>query len=267
MMHLSSPRQCIFPLVVLLLSLLGLSMAQGADSIGYLEPGRSIRVSSAEPGIVKEVLVKEGAQVKSNDVLVRLDTRVLELEAKIIAEEYSVMKRRLEKLREILPKKFASEDEILRAESDSLITGLRKERIEAQIERLTLRSPIDGVVTELRFDEAEGVGASNSHVATVVQLQPMRVQFNLPLEQARHLSQGAEVLVEFPDYGETRVGVVDYISPVSTAVVNTIRTRIMIPNPGKLPAGIKCRLQADASDQTQTPQTTQHSLKLSYPNP
>jgi len=236
-----------------------MSLLSGADHIGYLEPGRSINVSSAEPGIVKEVLVKEGALVKQNDVLVRLDTRVLELEAKIVAEESAMMERRLKKLREILPKKFASEDEILRAESDLLITGLRKERIEAQIERLTLRSPINGVVTEIRFDEAEGVGASNSHVATVVQLRPMRVQFNLPLEHARHLSQGAEVVVEFPDYQETRAGVVDYISPVSTAVVNTIRIRVMIPEPGNLPAGIKCLLQPNTAGHNS--ETTQNSPK------
>jgi len=253
------PRGCVVPLIFLILTILAFRLMCGAQSIGYLEPGRTIRVSSAEPGIVKEVLVKEGAQVKKNDVLVRLDTSVLELEVKIVAEEYAMMKRRLEKLHEIQSQRFASEDEILRAESDLLITGLRKERIEAQIERLTLRSPIDGVVTELRFDEAEGVGASNSHVATVVQLQPMEVQFNLPLEEARHLTPGAELLLEFPDYGETRTGVVDYISPVSTAVVNTIRTRLTIPDPGKLPAGIKCLLHAQTSDQ--------NNRQFAKPNP
>lgn len=230
-------------------SLTGLLLAatlvssQAEEISGYLEPGRSIRISSAEPGVVQEVLVKEGQRVHQGDILVRLDTRVLEQESKIAAEEYLMLERRLEKLRKLIPQKFASEDELLRAESDLKITGLRRERAEAQIERLTLRSPIDGVVTELRFDVAESVPGANSHVATVVQLDPMRVQFTLPVPDAARLRSGQQVELEFPDAKQTRTGTVDFISPVSTAVVNTVRVRIILPEPGAaLPAGSKCNL-------------------------
>jgi len=210
---------------------------------GYLEPGRSIKISSAEPGVVQDVLVKEGQFVRKGDILVRLDTRVLEQESKIAAEEYLLLERRLEKLRELIPQKFASKDELLRAESDLKITGFRHERAEAQIERLTLRSPIDGVVTELRFDVAESVPGANSHVATVVQLDPMRVQFTLPVPDAARLKAGQKVDLDFPDMAQKRTGIVDFISPVATAVVNTVRVRVVVPQPGEgLPAGSKCNL-------------------------
>jgi len=216
--------------------------AWAEEAAGYLEPGRSIKISSAEPGVLQEVRVTEGQEVRAGDILARLDTRVLELEAKIAEEEYTMLSRRLERLRELIAKKFASEDELIRAESDLKITRLRKERTEAQIERLTLRSPIDGVVTELRVDVAESVPGANSHVATVVQLKPMRVQLNLPVTEALRLSKGQEVTVHFPDFQETRPGVVDFISPVSTAVVNTVRVKVILPDPGMLPAGTKCHL-------------------------
>lgn len=210
---------------------------------GYLEPGRTIKISSAEPGVVQKVLVKEGQKVGPGDILVQLDARVLEMEVRIAAEEYEVLARRLKKLRDLLPKKFASEDEVLRAESDLRITELRKERTRAQIERLTLRSPIEGVVTELRYDLAEGVPGANSHIATVVQLDPMKVQFTLPIAQAARLQPQQEVEIAFDDFSQRRKGIVEFISPVSTAVVNTMRVRVTIPQPGQgLPAGARGRL-------------------------
>lgn len=229
------------------LALLGitfcLASSHGSEAIGYLEPGRSIKISSAEPGIIQEVLVSEGQQVKKGDVLVRLDTRVLEQEAQIAAEEHRMLAHRLEKLRKLIEKKFASEDELSRAESDLRITQLRRERTEAQIERLTLRSPIDGIVTELRFDIAESVPGANAHVATVVQLNPLRVQFTLPLEEATKLQAGDNIEIHLPDSGQTQPGRVDFVSPVATAVVNTVRVKVIIPDPaGTLHAGSKCSL-------------------------
>ena len=232
-----------------LIALLLVSIASADEMVGYLEPGRSIKISSAEPGIVQNVLVKEGQKVEPGDVLVQLDARVLEMEVRIAAEEYEVLARRLKKLRDLLPKKFASEDEILRAESDLRITELRKKRTEAQIERLTLRSPIEGVVTELRYDLAESVPGANSHIATVVQLDPMKVQFSLPIAQAARLRQKDEVEVAFEDFNLQRKGVVEFISPVATAVVNTVRVRVIIPQPGEgLPSGARGRLVLPGGD-------------------
>jgi len=237
----------------LLLCALCVSSVWGDEIVGYLEPGRSIKISSAEPGIVQQVFVKEGQYVKKGDMLVRLDTRVLEQEVKIAAEEQEMLSRRLEKLRKLIVKKFASEDELNRAESDLRIRELQRQRTEAQIERLTLRSPMDGVITELRFDVAESVPGANSHVVTVVQLDPMRVQFTMPVAEASLLKTGQDIELFFPDSGQKRSGKVDFISPVSTAVVNTVRVKVVVPEPGHdLPAGSKCSLLRSSPSLTST---------------
>ena len=114
------------------------------ENAGFLEPGRVIKVSAPEAGLILEVLVTEGQKVEAGEALVRLDTRVLEQEAAIAEEQAKVLVRRLEKLRKLLARRYASEDEVARTESELEITRLRKKRAEAQMERLTLRSPIAG---------------------------------------------------------------------------------------------------------------------------
>ncbi len=219
--------------------------ARAAEFTSYTEPSRNIEISSPEPGVVQDVIAKEGQMVKAGDVLVKLDARVIEREVDIARAELKYKESRLEKLQKLQDKKFASSNEVERAQNDVDITKLKLSRAEALIDRLTLKSPIDGIVTEIRFDVSESVTGANSHVATVVQLSPMRVQFNLPTEEARKLKAGDSVALRFPDIPATRQAKVEFVSPVSTAVVNTVRvTMVVSDDDGPLTAGMKCVYEA-----------------------
>jgi len=215
-----------------------------AGEEGYLEPARNIQISSPEAGVIAEVLVKEGQQVKKGDILVKLDGTVIEHEAAMAEEEAAMLQRRLTKLEELLPQRYASPDEVAATSSQLKITRLRRDRALALVERLTLRSPIDGVVTEVRFDEAESVPGANEHVATVVQLAPMQVQFNIPIAAAAKLEIGQSVEIELPEVDRIINGTIDFISPVSTAVVNTTRVKVVLPEAANdFPAGTKALLK------------------------
>ena len=225
----------------LFVSMLAVPVIRAAEFTSYTQPSRNIDISAPEQGVVQEVVAKEGQKVKAGDVLVKLDTRVIEREADIARAELKFKKSRLEKIIALQDRKFASANEVERAQNDVEITDLRLRRAEAQIDRLTLKSPIDGVVTEVRFDVSESVTGANSHVATVVQLFPMRVQFNLPTEDARKLKAGDTVPLHFPDIPADRQAMVEFVSPVSTAVVNTVRVTMIVPDSeGTLTAGMKC---------------------------
>jgi membrane fusion protein, multidrug efflux system len=236
---------------------LGLAVAARAqeESSGYIQPARVIKVSAPEPGVVLKVLVAEGQKVKAGESLVRLDTRVLEQEAAIAEEQAKVLIRRLEKLKKLLALRYASQDEVARMESELEITRLRKKRAEAQMERLTLRSPIDGIVTEVRYDEAESVPGPNEHVVTVVQLEPMTVEFNMPVAQATKLREGSAVSVNFPDLNVSLPGKVRFVSPVATAVVNTVRVTVVVPDAARkgIPSGSKCILANDFTVEEKEP--------------
>jgi len=218
----------------------------------YLEPGRVIKISSPESGVVTQVGVKEGQSIKAGDLIVKLDTRVLEQEAAIAEEQAQVLERRLEKLRKLVASKFASQEELARTQSELNITRLRKKRTESQMERLTLRSPMDGAVTEVRYDVAESVPGPNEHVATVVQIEPLTAQFNVPVDRASKLHTGDRVNISIPDRNLTLPGEVIFISPVATAVVDTVRIKVTLPEAtgAQVSAGTKCLLTFDVADST-----------------
>ena len=202
--------------------------ACGASFDGFTEPFRKIEVAASETGTVAQLLVHEGDRVTKGQALATLDNDVLEVSREIAAAnvhakgkldsavaERELRKTRLERLEPLRAEGHASQEEIDRARADLAVAEanlqaareqhqldeLEGKKIEAMIERRTLRSPIDGYVLKIQKDEREFVSVNSASVATVVQLDPLRVVFSLPTAYAAKLSVGGAVDLELPESG------------------------------------------------------------------
>ena len=93
--------------------------------------------------------------------------------------------------RSIVPADLAvAEANVQAAREQHQLDGLECKKIEAMIERRTIRSPIDGYVLKIQKEEREFVSVNSASVATVVQLDPLRVVFSLPTAFAAKLERG-----------------------------------------------------------------------------
>jgi HlyD family secretion protein len=93
------PRFVLYGLLALLAAMLAWAIFGKLDIVavseGKLVPQSFIKiVQPAEAGIVREILVSEGAQVKEGDVLVRMDSRISELDVKTLQAE--IARKRLQ---------------------------------------------------------------------------------------------------------------------------------------------------------------------------
>src|SRR5882724_8914791 len=70
-------RNCFESPARLAVLLLLLATARAEEILGYTEPFKTINMSSAEQGVIAEMLVEEGARVKKSQVVARLDTATL----------------------------------------------------------------------------------------------------------------------------------------------------------------------------------------------
>src|SRR3954468_18547340 len=168
------------PICTLLLALTAQLWAGEPAILGYVEPYKIITVSAAEPGVIAAVLVQEGDLVKKDAVLARMDTRVLEAELEIAKAEARLTTTRRHKLEELAGSSRATPDELEKARTDAIIKDAQVRRTEAQIEARILRSPVDGVVTEIKRDPSEAVSTAQPHVLTVVQIDRLIVNLFLP---------------------------------------------------------------------------------------
>jgi len=225
------------------LFLLSAARADEPTILGYAEPYKTITLSAAEQGVIAEMLVEEGAQVKKAQVLARLDTATLQAELEIAKAEAKLQATRLKRLEELSSANRSTPEELERARTDLTIKDAQMRRIEAQIETRTLRSPVDGIVTEIKRDPSEAVSAANPHVLTVVQVDKLIVNLFLPPARAATFQAGATVNLQLLDEKTTTPAKVEFVSPITDSASGTVRVKFVIENAtGAHRSGGRCTL-------------------------
>ena len=242
---------------------------EASEIQGFTEPYQDIDVAAAEAGVIEAIDVKEGDRVKADQILVRMDSAVLEVTLKIArsvkqargqlesaTEELALQTKMFSKLEGLLERQHASSQEIERAltqrriaqarlkavREDLVIKTLEYERAVAQLERRRLRSPIDGIVTRIMKDRGESVLLSDPVLVKVVQLDPLLVIFLVPAEQARTLANGKSVDIRITD-SQTAKGQIEFVSPTADPQSGLTRVRVRVPNSDeRLPCGATCYL-------------------------
>lgn len=225
----------------LIVSFLAFALPSRADVPGYAEPYKTINVSASESGVIAELLVEEGATVKKDQIVARLDTAQLAAELDIAKATTELQRTKLQRLEDLAKTSRATADELDRARTDLKIREAEIRKIQAAINARTMRSPVDGLVTEIKRDPAEAVSIANPHVLTVVQIDRLLVNLFLPPQRAAKLQVGASATILLD--AKPVPAIVEFISPVTDAASGTVRVKFVLENKdGKLRSGAEARL-------------------------
>ena len=270
-----------------------LSGAFAADIESFTEPYRSIDVAAVESGILIGVHVKEGQKVDKDQPLAELNQDVLRLSveiAKTNSEAMSAIRAaegelklqtdRLARLQQLRAKDNATEDEVNRATLDRevaearllaaqeniTVKRLEHDRIRLQLAQRTVRSPLNGFVTQLLRDVGESIGPNDPVVMTVVQLDPLLVTFPVPVAMTSGLKPGQTLKLKINGRTEPVEGSIELISPIINAESQTMRVKVTVANPeNKFKSGSKCVLMLGTSGSEPPPKLTERLDPISKP--
>jgi len=260
---------------VLFLPLLG--WAQGVEAI--TKPSQEVKLAFVRAGLLGKLMVKEGQIVKEGDVLVQQDDSAEQAQLEQLRAEAADMTRvkaaqaqlaqkkvDLTREQEAHAKGAAPDLEVEHADLDVKIAGfqldveqfqrkqdaLKAKALECEIERMRIKSPINGRVEEIMIHQGES-GDALAKVLRIVNIDPLWTDVPMPLAQARKfqeaLEQHREATVEvrfgaIPARGEAKPapaltvkGKVIFLAAVAEAGSNTRMVRVEVPNPTARPAG------------------------------
>jgi RND family efflux transporter MFP subunit len=243
--------------------------AEAVEFDGIIEPYMTVKVGSGVPGIIENIAVDRGDFVKKDQVLSTLQSGVekaavevarvrAEIKATIKGKKaqldfYLRKQKRSEQLykEDVMP--FSQMDEV---ETNRMIVEMQlQEAIEnkqlAELEykrtvevlnRMTIYSPIDGVVVERLLSPGEYV--ENQPIMKLAQIDPLNIEVILPVKLFPSIKVGmqAKVIPEAPIGGQY-IAAVKIIDRVIDAASGTFGVRLELPNPkNSLPAGLKCKV-------------------------
>lgn len=244
---------------------------QAAVYEGFTKPHYDIMVAATEIGLIEEVLVEEGEQVKKGQVIAcledsvqRASVKIAELQAKMKGEsdaakaEAFLHRSKTLRLRELAKEKMARPDELLRSEADLEIAEARQrasmeqerlrelelERYKAQLERRKVRAPMDGLVAKVLRAPGEYVTPSDPAVIRLLVRDHLFADFSVPAEEALNMSVGTRVRVFLRSTAKSVNASIHSISPSIDGESGTLEVRVKLPNPyGEVRDGDRCTMQ------------------------
>jgi HlyD family secretion protein len=131
--------------------------------------GENVAIGAPCDGIVEKMFVEVWQSVKKGDPLFLLDSRELEADLKInqakeivAFAEYKKVRDQLSRLRTIKDQRAISQEELTSKENEEEVARahwlqerMAKEKTEAMLDRLLVRSPIDGIVIQKNIKVGE----------------------------------------------------------------------------------------------------------------
>jgi RND family efflux transporter MFP subunit len=242
---------------------------------GFTAPYRQIELAVGEPGVLTMVAVQPGSQVEPGQIVAQLDTSVLERTLDIARQrseslgalraaqaELDLHRKYHQQLSQLKDRGHATQREIDRAAADVKVAEARVaiaeeelalqrlecKRIEAQIERRIVRSPVRGVVSEVFCDVGESFSGSDPRMVTIVQLDRLRAKFSLEPSLAMHLKAGQTLPLSLGGDSRLLSGTIEAVAPVMDAKSATVEVTVVIENADQLiPSGARCWLHVPPS--------------------
>lgn len=243
--------------------------------IGITAPAKSASVASIHPARIARIFVKEGAFAKEGALLVQLSDDVQRARVAVSSADADMRSEidltqarwrqarsestRLERLhggasassKELEDARLQQELrrlelEIARHKQDKAQRSLAREH--AVLEEYRIRAPFSGYVSHQMKFVGESVDQLEP-ILTIVQLDPLHVTVDCPLELAESLRPGNVIrVVPVTPIWEPRIGKAVLVHKVADGASQTFRVRIAVDNhDGQWMAGLKVRVEFSAT--------------------
>jgi RND family efflux transporter MFP subunit len=239
-----------------------------------MEASLIVKVGSAIPSVVTDVLVDRGDVVEKGQVLAHIQSAVEELtvehnkaraesaaeiEAKqaVLNQKTGILRRKQllqgshvgtsQEVENAQADFDVARQELALARLNHQMAEIEFGRAKADLALRTIRSPINGVVTQRSIGPGEFFH-QDSTIVTIARVDPLNVETYLPVSYYKLVKVG-DVAVVHPNepFGGERQARLIVVDQVFDAASGTFGVRLELANKDRaLPAGLRCRVTFNA---------------------
>jgi membrane fusion protein (multidrug efflux system) len=197
------------------------SWTPGIEAIGTVSAVRGVELAVETAGIVKDILFDANHKVEAGQVLVQLDDAVQRADLEAQKAQAAFDQTALNRARELQRKGVGSEANLDTAQAAASASAAQVSKLQAVVDQRRLNAPFAGTVGIPRIDPGQYLAPGTS-VATLQDLETMRVDFTVPEQQLPLLKIGQAVRLgvggdDMPFAGSIR-GIDPRIDPASRLV-------------------------------------------------
>jgi membrane fusion protein (multidrug efflux system) len=201
------------------------------DLPAAVEPNRIITVAAEVAGGIERIPPKEGSIVQAGDLLVQLNTDLIEPQVEIAKAQFNRDKIQYERMSALVKTESTSRSDLDDATTKLATSEAQLKEVQARLQRTRILSPITGILNDLPVEEGEYVQVGTA-VAEVVETNPVKVIVEVPERDVPFFAVGqkAEVLADIKGREQSAAGTVTFISELSDPQTRSTRLEITVPN-------------------------------------
>jgi membrane fusion protein (multidrug efflux system) len=212
-------------------------LAETVTSTGTLRADEGVELQAETNGKIVSINFAEGAHVRRGDLLMKLNDAELRATLQRAAYKRELAEIRERRLAKLLETKSVNQQDYDVALSEVSVQRAEVALVEAQIAKLEIRAPFDGVVG-LRFVSEGAFVNATTRIATLQRLDHLKIDFSVPEKYAGRIRIGAPVAFTVAGGEHKARGEIYAFDPRIDVMTRTVLIRALCPNPdGRLLPG------------------------------
>lgn len=193
-----------------------------------LDAEQEATVVSKVRGIINEIYVEEGDQIKAGQVIAKIEDEQYEIEAARAKATLDRLQNEFQRNKELFDKNLIAAETFQNSQYEYESQKAAYDLAMLNLEHTSIKSPISGVVSE-RFVKRGNMIGTDQQVFRVTDFSPLQAILYVPEHEMAKIrkDQRAELLVDaLPN--QTFVGHVERISPVVDSQTGTFKVTVFV---------------------------------------
>ncbi len=172
---------------------------------GVVEPEQYAFISPESPGQIKKILVSEGQTVSKGQVLIKLNTAVIDGKIQQVESQLDLAKITYEKQDELWNNKHVgSEIQFLKAKAQKEGLESQLEALKSQKDMAIIEAPFSGIIDKINLKEGE-LASPGMQLIQLVNLDKMKIKSEVSEQLLPVIHKGDSVLISFPTYKDIEI--------------------------------------------------------------
>ena len=211
---------------------------------GNIDTKQNVVLYPEYAGVLTKVLVKEGQQVSSGQLLATIEDGGLAQQVNQAEIQADLSRTTFERQKRLWDQKIGSEMQFLQAKANYEAQQKSVSQLKSQLAKTQIKAPFSGIVDEIMIEEGNVVGPGQMGVMRVINMNQMYVESDVPETFISAISKGRAVQVEIPVLNQTIDGVISQASNYIKPDNRSFRVEAVLQNKeGKIKPNMTARLK------------------------
>jgi membrane fusion protein, multidrug efflux system len=196
---------------------------------GTLRANEDVQLQPELSGKIIQLNFKEGSRVSKGQLLVKINDADFQAQYKKLQLQHALAEQTMQRQKQLLAINGISQQEFDLAQSEYNTIKADMEYATAQILKTEIKSPFDGVIGLKNVSEGAFISPTTI-IASIQQIDPVKLDFAVPERYAAFLKKDGEVLFSIEGVEGQLKGQIYAVEPKIDLATRSIQVRAICPN-------------------------------------